>query len=59
MSSFEEVYIIFNNILSGCRTMIDAFYFAEKIIQNNNTYRDLLIGMIHNKKYENSCTYIN
>jgi hypothetical protein len=52
MSSYEEVYIIFNNILSGCRTMIDAFYFAEKIIQINQSYRDLLAGMIHNKKYD-------
>ena len=52
MNSYEEVYIIFNNILSGCRTMIDSFYFAEKIIQFNPIYKELLIGMIHNKKYD-------
>jgi hypothetical protein len=52
MSSYEETYIIFNNILNGCKTMIDAFFFAEKIIKLNQSYKDLLIGMIHNKKYD-------
>lgn len=52
MNSYEETYIIFNNILSGCRTMIDSFYFAEKIINLNIIYKDLLIGMIHNTKYD-------
>jgi hypothetical protein len=52
MNSYEETYIIFNNILSGCRTMLDAFYFAEKIISINPNYKDLLIGMIYNKKYD-------
>ena len=52
MSLYEETYIIFNNILSGCRTMIDSFYFAEKLINLNGVNRDLLIGMIHNKKYD-------
>jgi hypothetical protein len=52
MNPYEETYIIFNNILSGCRTMIDSFYFAEKFIQINSSYKDLLIGMIHNKKYD-------
>ena len=52
MNSYEETYIIFNNILAGCRTMIDSFYFAEKIININGVNKDLLIGMIHNKKYD-------
>ena len=54
MDTIENIYIVFNNILNGCKTMLDAFYFAEKIINtdNNQQYRDLLIGMIHNKKYD-------
>lgn len=50
--NFEEIYKIFKDILGGCRTMIDAFYFAEKIISNNPEYKELVIGMIYNKKYD-------
>jgi hypothetical protein len=32
--------------------MIDSFYFAEKIINSSNINKELLIGMIHNKKYD-------
>ena len=50
--SFEELYIIFDNILSGCKTMIDALYFAEKLLKNNVEYKELLIGMIYGRKYD-------
>ena len=50
--SFDEIYNIFSNILSGCRTMLDALHFAEKILKNNEEYKELIIGMIHNKRYD-------
>ena len=49
-----NAYIIFKNILSGCKTMVDAFYFVDKLIKVYPESRDLLIGMIHNKKYDKS-----
>jgi hypothetical protein len=52
MDLYKETYLIFNNILEGCKTMVDAFYFAEKIIQLDSSYKELLIGMLYNKKYE-------
>lgn len=55
--TFEEIYKLFSNILCGCKTMLDAIYFAEKLIKNNEEYRDLLIGMIHAKKYDKVLDY--
>jgi len=55
--TFEEIYKLFNNILCGCKTMLDAIYFAEKIIKHNGEYKDLLIGMIHGKKYDKVLDY--
>jgi len=57
MNNFDnnfEIYNVFKNILSGCKTMVDAFYFAEKIIKNNPDLHDFILGMIHNKKYDKS-----
>ena len=41
--SFEELYIIFDNILSGCKTMIDALYFAEKLLKNKKQEKDITV----------------
>ena len=32
--------------------MIDALYFAEKLLKNNVEYKELLIGMIYGRKYD-------
>jgi hypothetical protein len=52
--NINNAYNIFKNILSGCKTMVDAFYFVDKIIKVCPESTDLLIGMIHNKKYDKS-----
>jgi phage FluMu protein Com len=52
--NINNAYNIFKNILSGCKTMVDAIYFVDKIIKLCPESRDLLIGMIHNKKYDKS-----
>jgi hypothetical protein len=55
--TFQELYVIFDNILSGCKTMVDAVFFAQKILQNNMEYKELLIGMIHGKSYDKVLDY--
>ena len=52
--NINKAYNIFTNILSGCKTMVDAFYFVDKIIKLCPESRELLIGMIYNKKYDKS-----
>jgi hypothetical protein len=52
--NINKAYNIFKNILSGCKTMVDAFYFVDRIIKLCPESRDLLIGMIYNKKYDKS-----
>ena len=52
--NINKAYNIFKNILSGCKTMVDAFYFVDKIIKLCPESRELLIGMIYNKKYDKS-----
>lgn len=52
--NINNAYIVFKNILNGCKTMVDAIYFVDKIIKLCPESRDLLIGMIHNKKYDKS-----
>jgi hypothetical protein len=52
--NINNAYNIFKNILGGCKTMVDAIYFVDKIIKLCPESRDLLIGMIHNKKYDKS-----
>lgn len=52
--NINKAYNIFKNILSGCNTMVDAFYFVDKIIKLCPESQELLIGMIHNKKYDKS-----
>lgn len=52
--NINNAYNVFKEILSGCKTMVDAFYFVDKIIKLCPESQDLLIGMIHNKKYDKS-----
>lgn len=49
---FTETYTKFKHILSGCRTIYDALYFAQFYIKNNPEYKSLINGMIHGKHYE-------
>jgi len=49
---FLEIYTKFKHILSGCRTIYDALYFAQYYIKNNPEYKSLINGMIHGKHYE-------
>ena len=49
---FIEIYTKFKHILSGCRTIYDALYFAQFYIKNNPEYKSLINGMIHGKHYE-------
>jgi len=52
--NINNAYIIFKNILSGCKTMVDALYFVDKIIKVCPESRDFLLGMVYNKKYDKS-----
>lgn len=52
MTNIKNIYLEFKNILSGCRTIFDAYYFAQYIIKNNPEHKDLINGMIHGKQYE-------
>lgn len=48
----KNKYYEFSNILSGCRTILDAYYFAEKYSKNNPETKNLVSSMINGKKYE-------
>lgn len=48
----DEIYLRFKNILSGCRTIYDALYFAKYIIKDYPDAAKLINGMIHNKSYD-------
>jgi hypothetical protein len=52
--NINKAYNIFKNILSGCKTMVDAFYFVDIIIKSCPESKELLLGMIYNKKYDKS-----
>jgi hypothetical protein len=49
----KNKYIEFYNILSGCRTLMDAQYFAERYIKLNNGVKNMVLSMINGKRYEN------
>ncbi len=51
-NNLKDVYIKFSNVLSGCRTLYDALFFAQFYIKNNPEYKSLINGMIHGKHYE-------
>lgn len=48
----NEIYIRYKHILSGCRTIYDALYFAQYIIKDYPESKKLINGMIHGKTYE-------
>ena len=48
----NEIYIRYKHILSGCRTIYDALYFAQYIIKEYPESKKLINGMIHGKTYE-------
>jgi len=45
------VYNKFKFILSGCKTIIDAYYFAEIYCNGNNDIKQLVHSMVNGKKY--------
>lgn len=53
----DEIYLRFKNILSGCRTIYDALYFAKYIISKYPESVKLINGMIHNKTYDKILDY--
>ncbi len=51
-NNLKDIYIRYKNILSGCRTIYDALYFAQYFIKLNPECKNLINGMIHGKQYE-------
>ncbi len=51
-NNLKDIYIRFKNVLSGCRTIYDALYFAQYFIKLNPECKNLINGMIHGKQYE-------
>ncbi len=45
-------YNEFTNVLFGCRTIMDAYYFAEKYSKNNPEMKNVISSMINGKRYE-------
>jgi hypothetical protein len=48
----EHKYNEFSNILSGCRTVLDAYHFAEIYIKKNPEMKGLVYSMVNGKRYE-------
>lgn len=53
-NKINEIYVRFNNILSGCNTILDAFHFSTKFIESYPEYKDLIHSMIQSKNFENN-----
>jgi hypothetical protein len=51
-NELKDIYIKFKNVLSGCKTIYDALYFAQYYIKSNPECKNLINGMIHGKNYE-------
>lgn len=51
-NNYKDIYLKFSNVLSGCRTLYDALYFAQYYIKNNPEHKSLINSMIHGKHYE-------
>jgi len=49
----QYIYNRFKNVLSGCRTIIDAFKFANQFIKKYPGSKDIIYTMIRSKKYDN------
>lgn len=50
---YKYKYNEFSHILSGCRTIIDSYYFAELYIKKNPEMKNLIYSMINGKRYDN------
>lgn len=48
----KDIYLKFSNVLSGCRTIYDALYFAQYYIKTNPEHKILINSMIQGKHYE-------
>lgn len=48
----KNKYYEFSHVLSGCRTILDSYHFAEKYTKNNPETKTLVSSMINGKKYE-------
>lgn len=48
----KNKYIEFSNILSGCRTILDAYHFGEKYSKINPEMKNTISSMINGKRYE-------
>ena len=50
----KSKYYEFSHILSGCRTIMDSYYFSESYTKANPETKILVMSMINGKKYENN-----
>ncbi len=55
----EDKYKEFKYILSGCRTIYDAIYFAELYSKRHPEIKDLLNNIIRGKRYEQIISFKN
>lgn len=49
----EHKYIQFKHVLSGCRSILDAYYFADLYIKKNPEMKNIIYSMINGKRYDN------
>lgn len=52
MNIDKNKYYEFSHVLSGCRTILDSYHFAEKYSKNNPETKSLVFSMINGKRYE-------
>lgn len=48
----KNKYHEFSNVLSGCRTVLDAYHFSDKYSKNNPEMKCLLTSMMNGKRYD-------
>ena len=48
----EYKYSQFRNILSGCRSILDAYYFADLYTKHNPEMKSIVYSMVNGKRYE-------
>jgi len=48
----KNKYVEFSHILSGCRTITDAYYFAEIFLKSNPEMGTLVYSMVNGKRYD-------
>ena len=55
--NFINKYNEFNNILSGCRTILDAYHFHELYCKHNPEMKEITQSMINGKFYDKSIDF--